>query len=218
MNLSLNFVKRGLMGGRGSGGHNSKGKLRDVQCARLDVHELAREGKLKLGSHGWLFGTLWFEVTGGPDAQHLVLQFPWKSASGEQLDPIPQDILCYWRKAHYGERYLMFSCSECHRSARVLYAGYHHDRIWFFRCRKCAGITYQSTMGHRWDRSEVARSAKMGKERHYADQAARHAGENVPANLGDAGLPPGCAKAGGELRSTLQARSASCPFMAAMPK
>jgi hypothetical protein len=26
------------------------GKLRDVQCARLDVHELAREGKLKLGS------------------------------------------------------------------------------------------------------------------------------------------------------------------------
>jgi hypothetical protein len=38
------------MGGRGSGGHNSKGKLRDVQCARLDVHELAREGKLKLRS------------------------------------------------------------------------------------------------------------------------------------------------------------------------
>ena len=111
------------MGGRGSGGHNSKGKLRDVQCARLDVHELAREGKLKLGSHGWLFGTLWFEVTGGPDAQHLVLQFPWKSASGEQLDPIPQDILCYWRKAHYGERYLMFSCSECHRSARVSMPG-----------------------------------------------------------------------------------------------
>jgi hypothetical protein len=36
------------MGGQGSGGHNSKGKLRDVQCARIDVHELAREGKLKL--------------------------------------------------------------------------------------------------------------------------------------------------------------------------
>ena len=28
-----------------------------------------------------------------------------------------------------------------------------NDRIWFFGCRKCAGITYQSTMGHRWDRS-----------------------------------------------------------------
>jgi hypothetical protein len=38
-------LKRGsIMGDRGSGGHNSKGKLRDVQCARLDVHELAREG------------------------------------------------------------------------------------------------------------------------------------------------------------------------------
>ena len=38
------------MGARGSGGHNSKGKLRDVRCARLDVHELARDGKLKLGT------------------------------------------------------------------------------------------------------------------------------------------------------------------------
>ena len=49
----------------------------------------------------------------------------------------------------------MFLCSECGRSARVLYA--RHEirdyRIWFFMCRKCAGITYQSTMGHRWDRS-----------------------------------------------------------------
>jgi hypothetical protein len=44
------------MGGRGSGGHNSKGRLRDVQCARLDVHEQARGGKLKLGSRGRLFG------------------------------------------------------------------------------------------------------------------------------------------------------------------
>ena len=52
------------MGGRGSGGRNSKGKLRDVQCARLDVHELAREGKLKLGARGWLFGTIRFEVQG----------------------------------------------------------------------------------------------------------------------------------------------------------
>ena len=143
------------MGGQGSGGHNAKGKRRDVQCARLDVHELAREGKLKLGSRGWLFGTIWFEVTGGPDAQHLVLEFPWRSASGEPLAPVRQDILCWWRKAHYGGRYLMFSCGECHRSARVLYAWYnnHHYHIWFFRCRKCAGITYQSTMGHRWDRS-----------------------------------------------------------------
>jgi hypothetical protein len=49
--------------------------------------------------------------------------------------------------------YLVFLCSECHRSARVLYAPYVNDRISLFSCRKCAGITYQSTMGHRWDRS-----------------------------------------------------------------
>ena len=48
----------------------------------------------------------------------------------------------------------MFLCSECGRSARVLYArceNPHH--IWCFACRTCAGITYQSTMGHRWDRA-----------------------------------------------------------------
>jgi hypothetical protein len=142
------------MGGRGSGGHNSKRKLRDVQCARLDVHELARDGRLTLGTRGRLFGTVGFEVVGGPDAQRLVLEFPMRSATGERLDPLRQTICCYWRKTHYGGRYLMFLC-ECGRSARVLYARHEiqHYRIWFFMCRKCAGITYQSTMGHRWDRS-----------------------------------------------------------------
>ena len=143
------------MGGRGSGGHNSKGKLRDVQCARLDVHELARDGKLTLGKSGTLFGTIGFEVAGGPDAQRLVLEFPLRSESGERLDPLRQTICCYWRRAQYGGRYLMFLCSECGRSARVLYARYNslYHQIWFFRCRMCAGVTYQSTMGHRWDRS-----------------------------------------------------------------
>jgi len=143
------------MGGRGSGGHNSKGKLRDVQCARLDVHELARDGRLKPGNRGLLFGTIGFEVAGGADASLLVLEFPRRSASGEPLDPIRQVIVCYWLKAHFGGQYLMFLCSECHRPARVLYARYtaQYHHIWFFSCRKCASITYQSTMGHRWDRS-----------------------------------------------------------------
>jgi hypothetical protein len=107
------------MGGRGSGGHNLKGRLRDVQCARLDVHELAREGKLKLGSLGLLFGAISFEVAGGPDAQRLMLEFPCRSES-ETLEPLRQLITCYWRQAHYGGRYLVFLCSECHHSARVL--------------------------------------------------------------------------------------------------
>jgi hypothetical protein len=141
------------MGGCGSGGHNSRSKLRDVQCARLDVHELAREGNLKIGSRGWLFGTIRFEVAGGPDAQRLVLEFPCRSATGKPPDPVHQVITCYWREAHYGGRYLVFLCSECCRSARVLYAPYVNDRISLFSCRKCTGITYQSTMGYRWDRS-----------------------------------------------------------------
>jgi hypothetical protein len=101
-----------------------------------------------------LFGAISFEVAGGPDAQRLVLEFPCRSES-ETLEPLRQLITCYWRQAHYGGRYLVFLCSECHHSARVLYARYTDDdhRISFFSCRKCAGITYQSTMGHRWDRS-----------------------------------------------------------------
>ena len=143
------------MGGQGSGGHNYKGRFRDVQCARLDVHELAREGKLELGARGLLFGMLGFEVDGGPDGRRLVLEYPRKSASGMPLEPLRQTICCSWRKAHYGGRYPVFLCSECHRPARVLYARYRaqYHEIWFFTCRRCAGITYQSSMGHRWDRS-----------------------------------------------------------------
>src|SRR5947199_7090832 len=29
----------------------------------------------------------------------------------------------------------------------------HVTHVAVFRCRKCAGMAYQSTMGHRWDRS-----------------------------------------------------------------
>jgi hypothetical protein len=120
---------------------------------RLDVHELARDGKLTLGKRGTLFGTVGFEVAGGPDAQRLVLEFSIRSVNGERLAPLRQVICCYWRKAHYGGRYLMFLCPECGRPARVLYARYFSERIWLFNCRKCTRITYQSTMGHRWDRS-----------------------------------------------------------------
>jgi hypothetical protein len=47
----------------------------------------------------------------------------------------------------------MFLCPECGCSARGLYARYFSERISLFNCRKCTGITYQSTMGHSWDRS-----------------------------------------------------------------
>ena len=169
------------VGGRGSGGHNSKGKLRDVQCARLDVHELAREGKLKLGKRGWLFGTIEFEVTGGPDAQQLVLKHPRKSSPGQPpLDPILQVIGCHWREAPFGGRHLIFACWQCSRSARVLYARFNstYHQIWFFTCRKCAGITYQSTMGHRWDRS-ARRIEKLRAKLQWT------AGGTVPISRGE---------------------------------
>jgi hypothetical protein len=85
-----------------------------------------QQRQIPLTKRGTLFGTIGFEVVGGPDAQRLVLEFPLRSASGEtlapvapglfsgeQLDPLQQIICCYWRQAHYGGRYLMFACSEC---------------------------------------------------------------------------------------------------------
>ena len=43
-----------------------------------------------------LFGILRFEVTGGPDGQRLVLDFPRRTATREPLDHIRQVIGCYW--------------------------------------------------------------------------------------------------------------------------
>ena len=168
------------MGGRGSGGHNSKGKLRDAQCARLDVHELARDGKLTLGKRGTLFGSIGFEVAGGPDAQRFVLEFPIRSASGDRLDPVRQIISCYWRKAHYGGHYLMFLCSECGCPARVLYARYFSDRIWFFTCRRMRrdylSVDDRPPVGSLGPSGrEIARTASIASGWHRAAQAARDA-------------------------------------------
>ncbi len=133
--------------------HLMQHRVRDLLMQqRTQLINSMRLHLAELGS-GWLFGAICFEVTGGPDARQLLLEFPRKSANGELLDPLPQVICCHWRKAHFGGRHLMFTCPQCNREARVLYARYANDRIWFFSCRKCAGITYRSTMGHRWDRS-----------------------------------------------------------------
>jgi hypothetical protein len=101
----------------------------------------------------------------------------------------------------------MFLCSGCHRAARVLYAR-NTDRIWFFSCRKCSGITYQSTMGHQWDRS--ARTVEKLRARlqwaagdTVTDQTQRDARKDLPAHFGDACLPRSCTKAGRELRSKI---------------
>jgi len=70
------------------------------------------------------------------DVCRKFLRRPVRSTSGERLAPVRQIICCCWQKVHYGGRYLMFLCSECSRSARVLYARYFYDRICFFTCRK----------------------------------------------------------------------------------
>jgi hypothetical protein len=139
------------MGGRGSGGHNSKGKLRNVQCARLEVHELAREGKLKLGTRGWLFGTIWFEVIGGPDAQQLVLEFPRRQRRAPWT-PCGRSLVAIGAKRILAGD-TSCSCAANATAQRASSMLAMPITAWFLSCRKCAGITYQSTMGHRWDRS-----------------------------------------------------------------
>jgi hypothetical protein len=91
-----------------------------------------------------------------------------------------------------------------------------------FRCRSCADITYQSTMGHRWDRS--ARSIEKLRARLNWRAGAvpikpRGMHEKTYQRIfGATGLSRGRAKAGRELRSKIQARSALCPSVVAMPK
>ena len=213
------------MGGQGSGGHNYKGRFRDVQCARLDVHELAREGKLELGARGLLFGMLGFEVDGGPDGRRLVLEYPRKSASGTPLEPLRQAICCSWRKAHYGGRYLVFLCSECQHPARVLYARYRaqYPRDLVLHVpqvrRHHLPVHHGPPLGPLGPSGgEIACKARMAVRRHYSGQAARDAPENVPAHLGDDSAPRGRAKAGCELRSEIATRPAPCTPMAAMPE
>ena len=101
------------MGGRGSGGHNSKRKLRDVQCARFDVHEMARDGKLTLGKRGRLFGTTWFEVAGGPDAQRLVLVISVKVGQRRAAGS------CRQLSTATGDRHTMAGATSCSCAANV---------------------------------------------------------------------------------------------------
>jgi hypothetical protein len=106
----------------------------------------------------------------------------------------------------------MFLCPECGRPARVLYARYFSDRSGFFFCRKCAGITYQSTMGHRWDRA-ARRVEKLRARLQW------QAGGTVPIKpRGMHDLPRGHSKTGPKLRSQRQARTAPRPSVGAVPK
>ena len=168
------------MGGIGSGRRNSKGKLRDVQCARLDVHELAREGKLKLGARGRLFGTIWFEVTGGPDARQLVLGassqvierrtvgalsasylLPLAKSTFRRASPLVHVQRMPWRKA----RPLCAVWEPPHLVFQLPQMRWHHLSVHHGPSVGPFGASCR----------EVARSAPMGRTRHRADQTARYA-------------------------------------------
>ena len=65
---------------------------------------------------------------------------------------------------------------------------------------------------------EIARTASMASGWHRADQAAKNAQEYLSAYFRDARLPRGYSKAGRELRSQIQARSAPRSSVAAVSK
>jgi hypothetical protein len=96
---------------------------------------------------------LWAGPLIGLNARHLMLDFLRRSPTGEPLDPLQQDIVCYWRKAHFGGRYLMFTCPECHCPARVLYARWAYDRIWFL----VAANALASPISRQWATIGIAR-------------------------------------------------------------
>ena len=67
-------------------------------------------------------------------------------------EPERQVISCYWRKAHFDGRHLIFTSCECNRSASVLYAR-SSDRIWFFSAANAPALP----ISRQWTTNETAR-------------------------------------------------------------
>ena len=96
-------------------------------------------------------------------------------------------------------------------------------RTWFFSCRKCVGITYQSTMGHRWDRS----ARRVEKLRARLQWGAHGTVPIKPRGmhertyqriLGMLAHHEAIRNQGASYTRKYQTRSALCPSVATMPK
>ena len=142
--------------------------------AASDVDELAREGKLKLGVRGWLFGTIWYEVTGGPDTQHLVLSSCASQPTANRWTPCGRLLAAIGGKP-ISAGVTSCSCATNATKQRASFMPGTRGQAFGFSVAANAPASPISI-----DRPpvgplgascrEVARSARMGRGRYGADQ------------------------------------------------
>jgi len=129
------------LGGIGSGGHNSSGRMTVEDCRCIDVNELKRFGYLRPNS-----GTLtWYRegeavasiyVRGGWGS--VKLSYRTKGYWDEGWEPVEQKIPIFWQPCHFGGERPLFVCPYCAQHAIKL-----HLRSRFY-CRECQNLTYES--------------------------------------------------------------------------
>jgi hypothetical protein len=149
------------MGGMGSGnryGWNKKTTTEEVK--RIDVRFMRKQGLLKPNTQGSLNWT----CAGRPSGdiryscyQHaLHLHYRYRQ-SGEDWQPVEQQISIERTPCHYGGDRPWFRCPNCHRRVAILYSA---GRL--FLCRHCYQLPYESQQVDKISRL-IAQKHKLGE-------------------------------------------------------
>ena len=138
--ISANGVK---MGGSGSGGHNSKGRMVAEGAMRLNIRELRRNRCLAPGQHGSI---CWSQRDGSQSSiafeteLHAInLAYTWTDHRSGQVHCISERVDLEHSRCRFGGRRPYFLCPGCPNNVEVLFL-----RGGRFRCRACAHVVYAS--------------------------------------------------------------------------
>jgi len=154
------------MGGRGSGGRNSRGRIVAESTLRLDIRELRRRGTLTAGRRGsikWTCGdgsSSSVGFTGASDA--IQLSYTWGDRYSGEQHLVAERLMVVSRPCRFGGARHLFQCPGCYRQALVLY--FRGGR---FNCRACVRVAYASQNERPIDRAR--RRAQKIRHRLGAD-------------------------------------------------
>ena len=129
------------MGGCGSGGQNSRGRMIAEGAMTLDVRELRRHGSLVAGRRGFIE---WTRGSGSKSSVGYAVrphQFELRynlTDNGAQPHRVTDWVGLHWRPCRFGGNRPTFVC-QCGAEAMVLY--FRGGR---FQCRQCARVAYAS--------------------------------------------------------------------------
>ncbi len=138
------------MGGMGSGEWRV-GKVTTEQSKRLDIRTLRKQGRLTPDTKSYLSWSIMDKPSGSISyvmySHGIELDYSCTPYGGEKKS-IKQFIHFDETPCHYGGIRKWFLCLSCHDRKAVLYLhGY------YFTCRKCADLSYQSQHEQPLDRN-----------------------------------------------------------------